>query len=129
MKERLRRYALLLTEIEIETSRSEALSDGEGYRRVKARASISARLRRLQAHEITERAALIKIIETLPCAEQRQVVLARYFDGHTWTEVTSVVFGKRPDFYEKAESYQRRIYRIHGNALSNMNRIAGEMEN
>lgn len=127
MKERLRRYARLLTEIELETNRNAALSDFEGYRHVRAREGISDRLRRLQAAETAEHAALVKMIEELPCAEQRQVIFARYFDGHSWAQVAAVLFGRYADFYEKAESYERRVYRLHGNALANLNRIeAGE---
>lgn len=127
MKERLRRYARLLTEIELEERRGEALTEG-GYRHQKARAGIDDRLRRLRCEEAAENAALMALIETLPSAEQRQVLFARYFDGHTWADVTAVLYGLRPDFDEKAESYERRVYRIHGNALETLKRIEGEDE-
>lgn len=40
-----------------------------------------------------------------------------------WETITALVFGKAKNFDEKEDSYQRRIYRIHGNALINANKI------
>jgi hypothetical protein len=73
---------------------------------------------------MAERRALLEIMERLPYAEQRQVLQARYFDGHSWGGVARVLFGRRHDYYLKAESYERRVYRIHGAALSNAKRLS-----
>ena len=120
MKERLRRYADLLREIDIEERRLEAQKSAAGYGAERARDAIGARLRRLREEEEAEHRALSELINGLPTPEQRQVLYARYFDGHAWAEVTAVVFGRRPDFLEKADSYARRVFRIHGGALAKL---------
>ena len=122
MKERLKRYRRTIVEIEIEEHRRAALADVCGYGAERARDAIGARLRRLREEEEAEHRALSELINGLPTPEQRQVIYARYFDGHAWAEVTAVVFGRRPDFLEKADSYERRVYRLHGSALANLNR-------
>lgn len=123
MKERLKRYRRTIVEIEIEEHRRAALADVCGYGAERARDAIGARLRRLREEEEAEHRALSELINGLPTPEQRQVIYARYFDGHAWAEVTAVVFGRRPDFLEKADSYERRVYRLHGSALANLNRM------
>ena len=120
MKERLKRYRRTIVEIEIEEHRRAALADVCGYGAERARDAIGARLRRLREEEEAEHRALSELINGLPTPEQRQVLYARYFDGHAWAEVTAVVFGRRPDFLEKADSYTRRVFRIHGGALSKL---------
>lgn len=126
MKERLRRYAKLFSEIDIIERRLDAITGDSGFFYRRLRNDISERLRRLRDDEAAEYEALTGMIDELPCSEQRQVIMTRYFDGKTWAEVSEVIFGRRPDFDEKAESYQRRVYRIHGDALANLNRIAGQ---
>ena len=123
MKERLKRYRRTIVEIEIEEHRRAALADVCGYGAERARDAIGARLRLLREEEEAEHRALSELINGLPTPEQRQVLYARYFDGHAWAEVTAVVFGRRPDFLEKADSYERRVYRLHGSALANLNRM------
>lgn len=123
MKERLRRYAKLLAEIDIKERRAAAVDGLEGYIYRRARDGIESRLERLKRDEASEREYLTALIAELQCGNERQVLFARYFDGHSWAAVCGVVFGSRADFEEKAESYQRRIFRIHGNALDNLNRI------
>lgn len=123
MKERLKCYRRTIVEIEIEEHRRAALADVCGYGAERARDAIGARLRRLREEEEAEHRALSELINGLPTPEQRQVLYARYFDGHAWAEVTAVVFGRRPDFLEKADSYERRVYRLHGSALANLNRM------
>ena len=124
VKERLQRFRYLLAEIETEESRRDALEAVGGFIRRRSGADIERRLQELKAAEKAERRALLAILERLPYAEQRQVIQARYFDGHSWGGVARVLFGRRPDFYLKAESYERRVYRIHGAALANAKKIA-----
>lgn len=124
MKERLKAYRRLMVEIEIEESRRAALYDDEGYGAKRAREAIDVRLRKLREREEAEHRALSEIINDLPTPEQRQVLFARYVDGHAWCGVARILFGRKPDFWDKMESYERRVYRIHGEALANANRIA-----
>lgn len=129
MKERLRRYSRLLAEIEIKERRAAAVDGLEGYIYQRAKTAIGERLERLKRHEATEREHLTAMIAELQCGNERQVLFARYFDGHSWAGVCELVFGCRADFDEKADSYQRRIFRIHGNALDNLNKICTRGQN
>lgn len=124
MKDRLRRYRGIIFEIEAEEARQRVLSGVPGFASERAQATIRSRIRELKAAEAAEHRELMAIIEELPTPEQRQVILSRYIDGHTWGGVTQVLFGTRPDFYLRRESYERRVYRIHGNALANANRLS-----
>lgn len=123
IKERLIKFSKLLREIEIEEKRQNAVAEHCGYNGRRALESIIKRLDYLYITEKNERTELSAIIEALPCAEQRQVLFARYFDGFNWNDVTDIIFSNSKDYEEKKESYQRRIYRIHGNALANADKI------
>lgn len=124
MKDRLKKYRRLLFEIEVEERRREALRERDGFGARRALGIIDARLRRLHLEEAAELRALTAIIEALPAGEQRQVLFARYVDGHAWGDVARLLFGTRSDYWLRAESYERRVYRIHGEALSAANRAA-----
>ena len=123
MRERLQKYTELLTEIKIEERRLHALKDDGTITYRRARAGIEDNIKKLLEKEWAEYEALSDIINALPSVEQRQVMLARYLDGQNWKAITAAIFGDSPDFAEKTESYERRTYRIHGNALANANKI------
>lgn len=123
MKERLRRYSELLAEIEIKERRLEALEAAEGYGASRARSTIASRLHRLREEEDREHRALVEIINGLAAPQQRQVLFARYVDRHAWGDVAQLLFGRKPDYWLRKESYERRVYRLHGEALSNLNRL------
>lgn len=127
MKERLTAYRRMMVEIEIEEQRRDALEGETGFSARRGRHLIEARLSSLLEAEAREHDALAAIIDAIPYPEQRQVLYARYVDGHAWCFCARLLFGRRPDFEEKAESYERRVYRIHGEALANANRIAAEL--
>lgn len=123
IKKRLQKYTELLTEIEIEERRLKALQDNGTINYRLARAGIDDNLKKLLDNEQTEYEALTGMINALPSVEERQVMLARYMDGQDWRTITRAVFGSLPDFEEKVESYERRVYRIHGKALINTNKM------
>lgn len=123
IKNRLQKYTELLAEIEIEERRLKALQGSESINRRLARAGIDDALNKLLDQEEKEYEALTGTINALPSVEERQVMLARYMDGQDWRTITRAVFGGLPDFAEKEESYLRRIHRIHGRALVNINKI------
>lgn len=127
IKERLKAYGMLLKEIKIEEQRAKAIEDDGSLTGRRALAGIRDHIRELLDRENCEYESLTKIINALPEVEQRQVILARYMDGLGWETINAVVFGKKRNFEEKRDSYQRRIYRIHGSALANANKII-EME-
>lgn len=122
-KERLKEYQEMLSEIKLEEQRAKIIQDDGSLTGRRAIAGIKDHLRELLDKEQSEYEALVKIINALPCVEERQVILARYMDGMTWETITVLVFGEHENFEEKKESYQRRIYRIHGNALAKANKI------
>ena len=126
IKTRLQKYTELLTEIEIEERRLKALQDSETINRRLARAGIDDALKKLLDREQEEYEVLTSMINALPSVEERQVMLARYMDGQDWRTITRAVFGSLPDFEEKAESYERRVYRIHGKALININKTSNK---
>lgn len=123
MKERLRNYSRLLAEIEILERRCEAVEGISGYRQKTARKGILRHVEALKVSEQGEREKLAEMLNALHSEHQRQVILARYFDGHSWAQITALIFGNKPDFLERAESYMRRVFRIHGNALAELNKI------
>ena len=124
MKARLTAYRRLMVEIEVEEQRRKVLEEIDGFGAERARGAIDRRLRKLREKEQAEHEALMTIIEALPRPEQRQVLLARYIDGHSWASVSQLLFGRRPDYWLRQESYERRVYRIHGEALAAANRTA-----
>ncbi|WP_293685371.1 hypothetical protein [uncultured Phascolarctobacterium sp.] len=122
-KERLTRYTFLLEEIRIEECRKNALSSGGGLLQRRALAGVCDELKLLLDKESEEYEALTRIINQVPHAAERQVLMARYMDGRTWPEIAAAVYGNRADYEERQQSYMRSIYRIHGNALLAANKI------
>ena len=123
IRERLDKYKELLAEIRIEEQRVKAITEDGSLITRRALAGIKDRLRELLDQEQAEYEALTDIINALPCAEQRQVLLARYMDEQKWPIITTLIFGEKEDYAERQDSYKRQIYRIHGYALANANRI------
>ena len=52
--------------------------------------------------------------------DEKAVIRMRYFDRASWPEVRDMLFGHKPDFDEKEETYLRRTHRVHESALVNM---------
>lgn len=123
MRDRLEKYKELLAEIRIEEQRAKAITEDDSLTARRAKAGIKDHLRELLEREQTEYEQLTAVINALPCAEQRQVLLARYMDEQKWPIITALIFGKKEDYTERQDSYKRQIYRIHGYALANANRI------
>lgn len=55
--------------------------------------------------------------------DRRCVLLCRYVDGESWPVVAEILFGSRPDFEDRQESYLRRVHKLHGEALSELEQI------
>lgn len=126
--ERLRKYTELLKEIDMEERRKNALHDDGTLIYRRAKAGICDNLKRLLDKEQVEYEILVEIINALPCVEQRQVMFARYMDGQSWRNIAAAIFGDKADYAERADSYLRRVHRIHGTALKNANRILEKKE-
>ncbi len=73
-----------------------------------------------------KRKSIESIISKLRHSEERAVIRLRYIDGMGWDEVLDVLFGGKSDFLDKEESYNRRMYMIHGSALSNMAHVLND---
>ena len=56
-------------------------------------------------------------------ADRRCVLRCRYIDGFPWDTVCEILFSRKPDFEEKQESYLRRTFRIHNEALEALQEI------
>jgi len=65
-------------------------------------------------HEIE---AAIKRITGPRWPDRRAVLRFRYLLCLAWPDVTDALFGGKRDFLDKEDTYQRRTYRLHGEAL------------
>ena len=64
-----------------------------------------------------ERRDIEKALRFLKSAEQKAVIRGRYIDGDSFRDVNVLVFGGKEDFSEKEDSYLRRVFHLHGDAL------------
>lgn len=78
---------------------------------------LEEKIKRTVKKERAENAAIEAMIEQLEKPDERAVVRLRYFDRAEWDGITSVLFGDRPDYIDRLESYQNRTYKMHGRAL------------
>ena len=82
-----------------------------------------ADLKEIRAEADREYWQLERAVKQLRKAQERMVLRLRYFDRCTWTDITDVLFGRRPDYDDKLESYTRRAQRLHGAALMSLEKI------
>lgn len=61
---------------------------------------------------------MIKKIQGKGSADRRAVLQMRYLDLAGWSDVVFMLFGNKPDFADKEDSYTRRTYKLHGEALT-----------
>lgn len=73
-----------------------------------------------------ERNEIEEILTHIDKPDERAVIRMRYLDRTEWKEVLDMMFGGRPDFLEKEETYERRMYRVHSSAILNMARYIEE---
>lgn len=57
------------------------------------------------------------------CAEKRAILQLRYLDVMSWEAVNNAFFGDRKDFLYKEDSFMRRTFYIHGEALKKLGDI------
>lgn len=70
-----------------------------------------------------ERARIEKAVSQMASPMSRAIIRHRYVDGNTWEKTCSLVFGKQADYDEKMDSYLRRVFLIHGDALKELTEI------
>lgn len=56
-------------------------------------------------------------------AHLRCVLRCRYLDCFSWNEVNEILFSRKPDFDDKVETYLRRTFRLHKEALEALQKI------
>ena len=61
-----------------------------------------------------------RVLDCVPCAKERCIIRRRYIDGESWSDVIFGIFGSEVDFLDREDTYNRKVYRIHGNALDHM---------
>lgn len=62
------------------------------------------------------------VLKQIRSADQRNVIRMRYIDGEEWIQICRSLFEQKKDYDEKADSYLRQVYRLHGYALYYMAR-------
>ena len=62
------------------------------------------------------------VLKQIRSADQRNVIRMRYIDGEEWIQICRSLFEAKTDYDEKADSYLRQVYRLHGYALYYMAR-------
>jgi len=67
-----------------------------------------------------ERHYFEKLLSKIKKANQVSVIEMRYFYSMDWEEVNSSIFGRKMDFNDREESYLRRVFYIHGEALARL---------
>lgn len=60
------------------------------------------------------------ILRKLSKVEERSVIRMRYFDRAEWKEVQEMLFGSKPDFEDRYDTYERRMHKYHRSALENI---------
>ena len=66
------------------------------------------------------RKKILGILKRLKSADERAVIRFRYLLRMNWYDVTDAMFGGKQDYLGKEDSYQRRVFLLHGQALLNM---------
>ena len=68
-------------------------------------------------------AKLEGLIGRLHSADERAVLRMRYFDLSGWPEIRSSLYGDKPDFLQREQSYSRRAFRLHTDALAALDQM------
>lgn len=94
---------------------------------VERKMELEEQIDRLKAEEKQERNAIEGLILQLSDPDERLTIQLKYLDRAEWPDVTFALYGNRPDFADKADAYQRRMYRVHGRALLSLAEIEAEV--
>ena len=79
-----------------------------------------------EAQQKEMRARVEYVLKQIRSADPRLVIRMRYIDGEEWIQICRSLFDRRNDYDEKADSYLRQVYRLHGYALYYMARYFAE---
>lgn len=119
IKERLKRYTLLLREIENQEERLELMKrETPGGRLTETkRARLEEELEKNLKIEGAENKLLESLLESVGEPDERAVIRLRYFDRLDWESVTSAIFGATAGFCDNPAKYKDRVFKLHGLAL------------
>ena len=81
---------------------------------------IDTSIKKLAMKHLKDRENIEKVVSELKTAEEKSVVRLRYVDALRWEDVSQLIFGKKDDYMGKEDSYLRRVFLTHGNALTGM---------
>lgn len=85
-------------------------------------AELEASVNKLKQQFKTERKEIDKCVnELLVDPTEKKIIKLKYYSVLSWPEIVEMQYGKYGNFIEKREKYEKRIYRIHGNALQHLN--------
>lgn len=73
-----------------------------------------------------ERVRIESVLKKSCKPEEKSVIRMRYIDRSEWEDVLDMLYGGKPDFLEKEDSYERRMYRKRESALWKMARYLEE---
>ena len=137
IKERLHRYTALLRDIDNQRERLDRMEttigspsgpDLSGMPRpqggvsnpvaaaVEKKLELEEKIQQKEAEEKAERRAIEAMTELMDDPDERLTIQLKYLDRAEWPDVT-----------DKADAYQRRMYRVHGRALLNLAEIEAEV--
>lgn len=140
-KEYLRKYRMLIEELETEEERLEAMNinlpgtsgggndgmpSGSGDKdpigtQYCIKAELEKKVIRIKERELKERMLIEeKMEEKMLHPRERQIIRMHYIDRMEWKQINKALYGKNSNFYEKEESYMKKIFRIHGAALQKL---------
>lgn len=87
---------------------------------IQQKEELEREIREAVERQRSEREYLEDVVKHLRRSEERTVIRVRYFDCANWNDVVDLMFGDSPDLLEKEDSYLRRVYKLHGQALYGM---------
>ena len=87
---------------------------------------LEERIKRKEAEIAADWAELEPFIEQLKPIETL-IINLRYFYGAEWDDVIFNVYGKHRDYWQKADYYRNRTFKLHGRALVTLAEIMGEI--
>ena len=70
-----------------------------------------------------KRQKIESLLRRLPKVEERSVIRMRYFDRAEWKEVQEMMFGSKPDFEDRYDTYERRMHKYHRSALNGIAKL------
>lgn len=54
---------------------------------------------------------------------EKKILKLRYFQCLEWTEIRKLEFGGRRDYYDNAEKYKNKVFKIHGAAIKHLKEV------